>query len=256
MKIHIWNAFASNNSGSYTIVGRFEQEEQAAQVAAELKEVLDAHGVWFEAASSTTKEPERPSPLDLFIQKHGLRGNEDTGTWDDWPCYSEKKAPDAWAIGHQVFVHHEYTVTLPRTIGEFIYARGGRVETELDHAHHPVVSVFELWKGQHVQEDRGRLLEALVEELNAEDGPLVKGLDGKVIPAWKEGDGFGEPMLRLGAVFEDLPAGFTAVERIARGHHLYVSVKVFEAWPGADPLAFLRPCQPPLKRERTAPPST
>ncbi|AKI99071.1 hypothetical protein ATI61_106447 [Archangium gephyra] len=254
MKLHVWNAFASNNSGSYTIVGRFEEEEQAARVAAELKEVLEAHGVWWDAANSERKEPERPSPLDVFIQKHGLTAGEDIGGWEDWPNYSGKQAPEAWAIGHQVFVHHDYTLTLPRTLGEFIYARGGRVETELDHAHHPLVSIFELWKGQHGQEETSSLLEALVEELNAEDGPLVTGVDGKVRPAWKEGDGFGEPMLRVGAVFEELPTSYTAVERIARRHHLHISVKVFEAWPDTDPLAFLRPCQPPLKRERTAPP--
>ncbi len=250
MRIHVWNAFASNNSGSYTIVGRFEQEEQAAQVAAELKEVLAAHGVWWHSAYSAGTEHERPSPLDVFIQKHGLTAGEDIGSYDDWPSYSDKIAPDAWAIGHQVFVHHDYTITLPRTLGEFIYARGGRVETELNHTHHPLVSIFELWKGQHGQEETATLLETLVRELNAEDGPLVTGVDWDVPPAWKEGHGFGEPLLRMGVVFEDLPAGFTAVERLARGHNLYIAVKMFEAWPDADPLAFLRPCQPPLKQER------
>ncbi|MFY0562606.1 hypothetical protein ACN28E_02085 [Archangium lansingense] len=251
MKIHVWNAFASNNSGSYTIVGRFEKEELAAQAAAELKEVLDAHGVWWEKAYSAMKEHERPSPLDVFIQKHGLTGGENIGVWDDWPSFSGRKpAPDVWAIGHQVFVHHDFTISLPRTIGEFIYAREGRVETELDHAHHPIVSIFEFWKGEHGQEETEKLLAALVDELNAEDGPLVTGIDWNVLPAWKAGHGFGEPVLRMGAAFEDLPAGFTAVERIARGHNLYLAVKVFEAWPDADPLAFLRPSQPPLKRER------
>ncbi|WP_375769516.1 hypothetical protein NR798_01130 [Archangium gephyra] len=250
MKIHIWNAFASNNSGSYTIVGRFEKEEQAARVAAELKEVLDAHGVWWETAYSALKEHERPSPLDVFIQKHGLTGGENIGSYDDWSSSSGKPAPDVWALGHQVLIHHDYTITLPRTLGEFIYARGGRVETELDHAHHPVVSVFELWKNQHGQEETDRLLAALVEELNAEDGPLATGINWDVPPAWKAGHGFGEPLLRVGAAFEELVSSYGAVERIARAHDLYVAVKVFEAWPDADPLAFLRPCQPPLKRER------
>ncbi|OJH38515.1 hypothetical protein [Cystobacter ferrugineus] len=251
MRIHVWNAFASNNSGSYTIVGRFAKEEVAARVAAELKEVLEAHGVWWETAySEMKKDHERPSPLDLFIQKHGLTGGADIGSYEDWPTSSGKSAPDAWAIGHQVFVHHPFTITLPRTLGEFIYAQGGRVETELEHSHHPVVSVFEFWRGEHGQEDVERRLVALLEELNVEDGPLVTGIDWDVLPAWKLSGGFGGPLLRMGAVFEDLATGFTAVERIARGYNLHVSVKVFEAWPDADPLAFLRPNEPLLKRER------
>ena len=46
MRIRIWNAYASNNSGSYTIVGRFESDESAAKLAAELLAVVKAQSAW------------------------------------------------------------------------------------------------------------------------------------------------------------------------------------------------------------------
>jgi hypothetical protein len=46
VKIKIWQAFASNNSGSYTIVGSFGTPEQAAEVAAALREMAERHTVW------------------------------------------------------------------------------------------------------------------------------------------------------------------------------------------------------------------
>ncbi|WP_257461760.1 hypothetical protein [Archangium lipolyticum] len=257
MKIHLWNAFASNNSGSYTIVGRFESEELATRVAAELDEVLTAHDTWLSATESRWQEQTKePSPLEKFIKENGLTWREGTGLMDDWPDGYGGEDPDrphARAIGHQVFVHQRFTITMPRAFGEFIYARGGRVETELDHAHHTVVGVFELWSQElHKQpEKKEAAVAAIVEELYADDGPLVTGADPQVLPAWKttRGRHFG-PHLRLGAAFGDLLEGFTAVERIARRHGMdSIEVKVFESWPDSDPLAFLRPCDPPLKRE-------
>jgi hypothetical protein len=252
MRIHVWNAFASNNSGSYTIVGSFPTEEQAAQVAAELSEVATAHTVWLEATDSRWKErTEEPSPLETFIKKNGLTWADGVGTSDDWPEYGGQTTPKAWAIGHQVFVHHPYTITLPRTFGELFYARGGRVETELNHTHHPLVSVFELWSREldKDEEKRTQVLSALVEELHTDDGPLVKHADPRVLPGWKEGWGFGEPQLMVGVAFKELLTGYTALERIVRRHGMQLRVKVFESWENADSLSFLRPSSPRLKRE-------
>jgi hypothetical protein len=248
VKIHIWNAFASNNSGSYTIVGRFPSSEQAARVAAELAEALTAHDTWLKAEEEKQRawSPEGPSPLREFIQRHGLTWEEGLGTQDDWPRYS-KDAPEAWALGEQVIVHHDYTVTLPRTFGEFFYKRGGRVDIELEHAHHPIVGVFELWLpyGEHGKEAGAAKVSAVLEELNAQNGPLVTRVREGMPAAWRTSKHFIEPSLTVGAAFDDLAAGFTEVERIAQRHGMRVVVKVMEALSREDPVGFLRPSPPP-----------
>jgi hypothetical protein len=66
MQIHIWNAFASNNSGSYTIVGAFPTEAAAAQVAAELLPIMAAQTQWFEDRAPA------PSPLAQLVKKSGI----------------------------------------------------------------------------------------------------------------------------------------------------------------------------------------
>lgn len=124
MEMRVWNAYASNNSGSYTIVGSLPSHEVAASVAAELRELIEAQTTWLEETSKTRLEP-----LAEFCRVHGLRARPDAGTWDDWPRVAQ--------LGNQVVVHHEYTVTLPRLFGELFYKRGGRVQHEEDHAHHP-----------------------------------------------------------------------------------------------------------------------
>lgn len=249
MRIHIWNAFASNNSGSYTIVGRFPSSELAAQVAAELAKVLTAHDAWLKAESEKQQvwSPEGTSPLREFIQRHRLTWEEGLGTQDDWPRYGDKDAPDAWAIGDQVIVHHDYTMTLPRTFGEFFYKRGGRVDIELDHAHHPIVGLLELWlpHGNHSKDEVAAKVSAVLEELRAEDGPLVTRVREGMPAAWRKGEHFIEPTLTVGAAFDDLAAGFTEVERIAQRHGMDVQVKVMEALSPEDPVGFLRPSRPP-----------
>jgi hypothetical protein len=244
MRIRVWNAFASNNSGSYTIVGTFPSDEAATAAAEELRAVITAHARWMEDPQRTP-----PSPFEAFVGKNGLTWTDGLAEYDDWPEHGRKNAPDAFPIGRQVVVHHDYTVTLPRTFGEFFYARGGRVELELNHAHHPLVAVFELWipwrKKRDESVDVAAMISEVVERLNAEDGPLSTLTSGAFAPAWCPGDGFGEPDLRVGAVFEDLLAGFTAMDRMARETGFGVHVKVFEAWSGeGDPLAFLRPSRP------------
>jgi hypothetical protein len=148
MKVQIWNAFASNNSGSYTLVGSFRDAELAAEVAAELARVSAEHEAWIQEWSQKgwSKAP-TPSPLEAFVLRHQLTRAEwaGAGVGSDWPAYGEDNTPVVWAMGHQVFVHHDYTLTLPGAYGEFFYKRGGRVEAELGHTHHPLVALFHLW---------------------------------------------------------------------------------------------------------------
>jgi hypothetical protein len=189
------------------------------------------------------------SPLETFMRRHGLGPASGSGAESDWPEYSTDNTPVVWAQNHQVFVHHGYTVGLPPTFGEFFYKRGGRVETELEHSHHPLVGIFHFWMNSHARAGKDvpatalRLLDALY----AEEGPLVQLTPPEPLPAWRLGECCDDGDLIVGAVFSDLVAGFTEVGRVAREHDFSVQVKVFEAWDErGDALAFLRPCIPPL----------
>jgi hypothetical protein len=241
VKIHLWNAFASNNSGSYTIVGRFPTEELAARVAAELSAVLEAHERWRRSPESRHEDPERLSPLRAFTQAHSLTQSE-----ADWRDQGELRA---WSTGHQVFLHDPWTLTLQDSYEEFLRVRGGKVETRIRHVHGDLVSVFEL-HGTPPKKTKAATVSAVVEELYADDGPLVTLAPFDVQPAWREGSKPGEPVLTLGAVFQDLDlaSSYTAVEGIARRHGLRVTVRVSEE-PSQGALAWLRPSHPPLARK-------
>lgn len=64
MRIQVWQAFASNNSGSYTIAGRFEDAAIAHTVAAELGELIVAHSAWLR---DHPWEDTDGSPLQAFV---------------------------------------------------------------------------------------------------------------------------------------------------------------------------------------------
>ncbi len=249
MRIRTWNAFASNNSGSYVIVGRFPSEALASDVAAELREVALAHSAWLDAHDDRESAG---SPLAAYATKLGLAYEP---SYDDWPQYSGGPAPSVWSIDHQVFVYSDYTVTMPRVIGHALYARGGRVETEIDHAHHPIVAMFEVyfpWQTRDRTDVPARVQE-LVDALCADNGALVAHGVPYQAPAWQGATaertpGFGEPDLVIGAVFDQLAAGFSAVassrclrrsEVACRGHRRRCTIR--GTW---SALAMLRPCTP------------
>src|SRR5262245_2985573 len=89
MRIRVWNAFASNNSGSYTIVGTFPSEETASTVAQELRAVMAAHARWRDNQLRT-----RPSPFETFVRKNRLTWTDGLAESDDWPEYGGKDWPD------------------------------------------------------------------------------------------------------------------------------------------------------------------
>lgn len=250
MRIRIWNAFASNNSGSYVIVGSFPSAALATEVAAELLAVAKAHSAWL---ANYDPAPSPPSPLAQYAARHGIT-YDDTDLGEDWPQHSSSEHPDVWAIGHQVFVYSDYTISMPRVIGHLMYQRGGRVDTEVDHAHHPFVAVFEIyfpWQDRS-QIDVPARVQDIVDALCAEDGALTTLRVAGHAPAWRgvtanKPAGFGDGDLVIGAVFDDLCAGFTAVATAAQAAGASLRVRVSEAYGEADPLAFLRPCVPPTR---------
>jgi len=243
MRVRIWNAFASNNSGSYVIIGTFMSEGAATEAAAELLESVRSHSKWLEAGGHRDSS----SPLAALAAKYSLPW-KDGGPDDDWPCYSNQEHPPVWSIGHQVFVHSDYTITMPKVLGQFMYARGGRVETEIDHAHHPIVSVFEIWFPwqQRKEIDIEARTKDIVDGLCAATGPFAESGKVVVAPAWRKGaGGFGDADLVVGAVFEDLCAGFRGVSQAVVAQGAGLRVRLMEALPGQeDPFSFLRPCSP------------
>lgn len=236
MHIQLWNAFASNNSGSYTIVGSFESAEAAEAAAAALAPVLREHTEWFKGPAKET--PDAPSPLRRFAKQEGVPLGEG---YLDWPEYSDGP-PRAVAIGHQVVLHSDYTVSMPSFFGHWFYARGGRVETELDHTHHPLAVFFTVWWSQDsgqpgTREEKADILYSLLTEPG---GALHTHAKKGVRPVLKNTGGWMDPPI-IGACLEDLVEGVTAVRRAVEHMGARCHVKIIESWSEeGDPLAALR----------------
>jgi len=241
MRIRIWNAFASNNSGSYTIVGRFPTTELASEVAGELLAVAKEQSSW------RNSDGAEPSPLVAYAARYGI---PNVKIYDDeWPDYSSMDHPAIWAIGHQVFLHESYTVTISPVIGHLMYARGGRVEVELDHSHHPIAATFEIYfpRKTRSEMDVPARVQDIVDALCSEGGVFSIALKVPA-PAWRGalsgGEKFGEPDLIVGAAFEDLQTGFTRVAEVCAAAGAPVTVRIAESPSEGDPFAHLRPERP------------
>lgn len=246
MKVRVWNAYASNNSGSYTIVGVLPSAEVARETADELAAMVAAHTAWLDRRQPRDADSDR-SPLGEFCSKHGLTWSAGRGTWDDWPQYSDDNRPRVAAVGTQVIVHHEYTVSLPPTFGEFFYKKGGRVEHEEEHAHHSIVALATFWWGwTEAKAKREEQCSRLVAALTADDGPLAKGAPSSWPSAWQVGgDPFGEAPLTVGAIFDDVIEGVAALHSAGEAHGAKMKVRLYEAPDEPhDPLAHLRPSRP------------
>jgi ribosomal protein L7/L12 len=248
MRIRLYTAVASTNSGSYTIVGRFRDAATAEEVARVIQEACDAHHAWHEENSWTD---DGVSPLDEFVRREGLSA-EKPGRNDEWPQYGDK--PTALASGRQVIVHAPYTVTMPAVFGELFYKRGGRVEAELDHTHDDLAVELAYWPDGVSWSDprRGDLLDAFEARLHPE------------LPAWTaRGEHDKRPAIapvfhrgfwgsrHLSAVFVDLIEGVEGVRRIARETGTHVHVRVWECPHGQkDPFAALRSTEIPWGQYR------
>ncbi len=243
MRIRVWNSFASNNSGSYTIVGRFDSHESAADAAAELLALVKAQSDWAKDNGS------EPSPLTSFAKKNGLASHQEPGADQNWPEYSQQEHPDVWTVGSQIFLYSDYQVSMTRLFGELIYARGGRVEYEVDHAHHPMAALFEIywpWQGKTKEKvDQG--VHQILQTLHADARFFENQWEGVQYHAWRMGTDWHEPDLRIGAVFNELITGFAAVDAAVKSASAHLNVRLFESFSDkGDPFPFLRPSEPAL----------
>lgn len=241
MRIRLFRAFASNNSGSYTIVGSFRDLETAKDVAKILREVSAEHDVWYrDATGQAPAEGEPPSPLERFAKEHGL-AEEWPGRDDDWPEFGQP--PAIIASGCRVIVYVDYTVTMPRAYGEYFYRRGGRVSLEMEHAHRPIAVEFVFnpkatKSGQSLKEVarevaafRLRLDPLLIEHSKRPDYDERPPIE----PAWCLHD-----VPKVNALLLDLPKAVEEVQQLARAAGLDTYVRLFETDDRIDPFAALR----------------
>lgn len=247
MRIRLFQSFASNNSGSYTIVGRFKTAEDAAEVARVLGEICAAHHSWYEGQERADSPSE--SPLDRLVRAEGLSESE-PGRGDDWPWASYQ--PVVLAVGHQVVVYVAMAFTMPRALGELMYKRGGRVETELVHAHERLAVQISFYVKEWDRPDREEAIERMRQEVAALLPELTKPepFDDRpqVAPVFYTPD---RDLPTLTAVFTDLVEGVDAVQRAAAKQGIGIEVRVQECPPDVtDPLALLRGGKIPVGKAR------
>lgn len=240
MRIRLFDAFASNNSGSYTIVGTFESAATAEDVARVLASVCEAHARWRESERDPSSNTDS-APLVAWARANALT-EPSPGCDDDWPQYGP--APTVCSAGRFVLLFAPYTVTMPKAFGEYFYRREGRVQVELDHAHSDVATYFTFYiDGARRLDDtvspeilalRERLeaaLPALVERDPADDraviAPVLYG------STWRS--------LELAAVFRDVVTGTSAARALCAelGVAMWLRVESTEGREG-DPFAALR----------------
>lgn len=245
MRLRAWNAFASNNSGSYTIVGRFPDEGTARAVAEELAALVAEHAAWFDAQGYGAWEAPEASPLERFAQTQGLGTGKGIGRGDDWPGHGPP--PEVLADGTQVVLHVDSTITMPPLFGALMYHRGGRVEVELDHTHDPLVWVHEVWwpwQGRDeavVKAGRKKLLDALFAE-----GGLVE-TQGMIDwpPSWTDhGGSFGHGDLSLAAVWNDPMVAIPQLRALVQSVGASARVRVMESINPRDPAGLFRSSSP------------
>lgn len=235
MRIRMWNAFASNNSGSYTLVGRFRTEDDARSLAAQLERVFAQHQAWVDSESKD--EP----PLSVLAREQALASNDPIGRWDDtWPHYGSP--PEVLAVGTQLLVHVPYTISMPRLVGELMYRRGGRVEAELDHTHHPLLLQLEVWAdwqlGDHERPRRTHAFRQSVESGAFAPALVPPPYDAREPwpPAFRERE-----CLEVTMAPTDLVLAARLADELATAHGVQLRIRVFESpYEHGNPLPLLR----------------
>ncbi len=235
MRIRIWNAYASNNSGSYTIVGVFPDSARAA-AAEELRELCRAETEWAESPAPSDEEP-----LVQFARAHG-HAEESAVNSGVWPMYPST-APDVVVAGRRLIVHHPQTITLPALLGAHVYKRGGRVETEIDHAHRSVVADCRI-SARFNDAERAAKCERIAAELALEGSVLHRHSEPGVAPIVRHEVDLGWSFVRAWIALADdsLVSGLEELAAVVANHGCELEFRLSESLGGRDPLhGFRRP---------------
>lgn len=208
--VRSYTAYASNNSGSYTLVGSFQTSERAAEVAALLNQL-----------AKDMEATERPvNPIQQLLRAAGIDARSSIGGADDWPDLSFASSPEAVVVDRQVWWFCEYTVSMPRQLGHWFYAQGGRVDAELDHTHHPQLAHLSFWPDLPWEQRQELDVQPLIDALWV--GPLsAEGVQARIrTNAWN-----GIELLWL----DPRPEGMRELMRIAAGLGLQARLTLTEA---------------------------
>ena len=228
MRIRIVHGFSGNNSGAYVLVGSFREASTVPALAAELRDVFDAHARWLETETGKRADV---SPLHAYASAQGLVTEPQVGSNDDWPTYGT--TPRVEHTVDQLLVFVDYSVTFPRFLGELVYRRGGRVSVELNHSHEVVVVSHTIWlhEGWNDQPRAARLVgefRAAVE--NGALAPLYRDHEGKdpqLGPILASG--FWPGNLELVHTPRDVAEGVRVVAALAAEHGLSMRFSLFES---------------------------
>jgi hypothetical protein len=230
MRIRIWNAYASNNSGSYTIVGVFPDSASAAAAAEELRELCRAETEWVEEAA-----PSGAEPLVQFARAHG-HAEESAVGGELWPMFPST-APEVVAVGRRLVVHHPQTIALPALLGAHVYKRGGRVESEIEHAHHSIVADCRI-SARFNAVERAAKCERVAAELARPDSVVHRHSVPGVAPIVRlEVEGpwsFVRAWIALD--HRSIVPGLEELASVVIGHGCELEFRVSEASSGSDPL--------------------
>lgn len=240
MRVRVVQAFSGNNSGSYVIVGTFDDAAVPAALAAELTEVFAAQARWLALASA---ERAPTSPMHEYAKAQAIETKPTVGAGDDWPLYGG--TPTAVASPSQLLVFVDYSVTFPRFVGELFYRRGGRVSVELDHAHEAIVIAHELWlhEGWNRKDEAARAVAGFrtAVESGALDALYATPMGKDPRPPPILGPAFWPGALELIHVPSDVAEGVSVVSALAAAHGLSTRFSLHESLaPGPDPLRGLR----------------
>ncbi len=112
--VFVWKVRASNNSGTYTVLGRFATTDEAVCTAVSLEEVAQAHVQWlqthpdFERYDAKSEHVPATPPLLEFGRAHGFAWDE--GLW--WECDDghDMQSFSAHVIDNTVIIHHPYAM--------------------------------------------------------------------------------------------------------------------------------------------------
>ena len=126
-----WHARAANNSGDWTIVGRFNDQTAAQRVADELRALAREHDAFLASAEgqawleSNGYDGSLPTPpLRAFAARHGFEWPHDGGLW--WE-EDGGGAPvlTAGVVGDAVVVFHPYCMGLSEDGFRMLFERNG-----------------------------------------------------------------------------------------------------------------------------------
>jgi MoaA/NifB/PqqE/SkfB family radical SAM enzyme len=123
--VYLWQAYASNNSGDATIVGRFRTSGEAERAAAAVRELASAHEHFLASPENAEWDEIQPTPpMRKFGEAHGFEWPEDEGmSWEEQAWGAPQLT--AGAVSNHVVLYHHYCVGLPTgAFGKFLANTG------------------------------------------------------------------------------------------------------------------------------------